>query len=331
MASSKRQSNLELLRLVAMLMVMVCHAIGYVNETDLAGTAGMAKLAISQLCLVCVNVFVMISGWFGIKASLKGVAKLLFQVWFLALLCFGVFATLGLPVSFKKDLVPYLLFGYGYWFVVSYLILYVLSPVLNAFAEKASRKEFRCVLIAFFAAEFVFGFLLDAGHFDYGFSPLFFVGLYLLARYARLYPDKLFSFSKGTDLAVYLGASVLSMVGFWFGYKWFGMGFHLNHYDSPLCIIASLYFLLFFSKLGLQSRLINWLAVSAFAIYLIHTNSLVLPYFRDLSASIMDNPSLIASAGMMFAFIVVAAFLCIVIDKLRILLWNAISRCFEHK
>ena len=196
MASSKRQSNLELLRLVAMLMVMVCHAIGYVNETDLAGTAGVAKLAVSQLCLVCVNVFVMISGWFGIKASLKGAAKLLFQVWFLALLCFSVFAALGLPVSFKKDLLPYLLFGYGYWFVVSYLILYVLSPVLNAFAEKASKKEFRWVLIAFFAAEFVFGFLLDAGHFDYGFSPLFFIGLYLLARYTRLYPDKLFSFNK---------------------------------------------------------------------------------------------------------------------------------------
>ena len=331
MASSKRQSNLELLRLVAMLMVMVCHAIGYVNETDLAGTAGVAKLAVSQLCLVCVNVFVMISGWFGIKASLKGAAKLLFQVWFLALLCFSVFAALGLPVSFKKDLLPYLLFGYGYWFVVSYLILYVLSPVLNAFAEKASKKEFRWVLIAFFAAEFVFGFLLDAGHFDYGFSPLFFIGLYLLARYTRLYPDKLFSFNKGTDLAVYLAASVLSMVGFWFGYKWFGMGFHLNHYDSPLCIIASLYFLLFFSKLGFQSRVINWLAVSAFAIYLIHTNSLVLPYFKNLSASIMDNPSLAVSAGMILAFIVVAAFLCIVIDKLRILLWNAISRCFEHK
>ena len=121
------------------------------------------------------------------------------------------------------------------------------------------------------------------------------------------------------------------MVGFWFGYKWFGMGFHLNHYDSPLCIIASLYFLLFFSKLGFQSRVINWLAVSAFAIYLIHTNSLVLPYFKNLSASIMDNPSLAVSAGMILAFIVVAAFLCIVIDKLRILLWNAISRCFEHK
>ena len=78
-----RQSNFELLRLIAMLMVMICHAVGYVQETSLFGIAGISKLAVNQLCLICVNVFVMVSGWFGIKSSLKGVAKLLFQVFFL--------------------------------------------------------------------------------------------------------------------------------------------------------------------------------------------------------------------------------------------------------
>ena len=57
-----RQSSFELLRLIAMLMVMICHAVGYVQETDLVGIAGVSKLAIGQLCLICVNVFVMISG-----------------------------------------------------------------------------------------------------------------------------------------------------------------------------------------------------------------------------------------------------------------------------
>lgn len=325
-----RRSNFELLRIIAMLMVVICHAIGYVNEADLVGTIGVARLAINQLCLVCVNVFVMISGWFGIKASWKGAAKLLFQVVFVALLCFGVFALLGLPVSFKKDLLPYLLFGYGYWFVVSYLILYALSPVLNAFAEKASHKELSGVIFAFFLAEFVFGFLLDAGHFDFGFSPLSFIGLYLLASYARTCPAKLFSLKKWVDFAIYFGASVLSIIGFWFGYKWFGMGFHLNHYDSPLAIIASLYFLLFFSKLEFQSRFVNWMAASAFAIYLIHTNSLVYPYFRQCALFITENNSLIASAGLLLVFILASAFFCILIDKPRILLWGFLSRCFDQ-
>ena len=324
----ERQSNFELLRLVAMLMVMLCHAVGYVEETDLAGVAGIGKLAVGQLCLVCVDVFVMISGWFGIKASLRGAAKLLFQVVFLALLCFGVFAALGLPVSFRKDILPYLLFGYGYWFVVSYLILYALSPVLNAFVERASKKEFGGVLIAFFAAEFVFGFLLDAGHFDYGFSPLFFIGLYLLARYVRMYPGKLSSFRKGTDLAIYLGVSLLSMVLFWFGYKWFGMGFHLNHYDSPLTVVAALYLLLFFSKLNFRSKTVNWLAISAFAIYLLHENSLVAPCYHRLFEHLHDSVCPAALYPAILGIVIVLALAFILIDKLRLLTWNAIKDRF---
>ncbi|MBR5100855.1 MAG: acyltransferase family protein [Bacteroidales bacterium] len=324
----ERQSNFELLRLVAMLMVMLCHAVGYVQEQDLVGAAGVGKLAVGQLCLVCVNVFVMISGWFGIRASLKGAAKLLFQVVFLALLCFGVFAALGLPVSFRKDLLPYLLFGYGYWFVVSYLILYALSPVLNAFVERASKKEFGGVLIAFFAAEFVFGFLLDAGHFDYGFSPLFFIGLYLLARYVRMHPGKLSSFRKGTDLAIYLGASLLSMVLFWFGYKWFGMGFHLNHYDSPLTVVAALYLLLFFSKLSFRSKTVNWLAVSAFAIYLLHENSLVAPFYHHLFEHLHDSVCPTALYPAMLGIVIALALAFILIDKLRLLAWDALKGRF---
>ena len=325
-----RQSNFELLRLIAMLMVMACHAIGYVQGTDLIGFLGASRLVITQLCAVAVDVFVMISGWFGIKASWKGAAKLIFQVWFLAVLCCLVFLVLGMPVSFKKDLLPYLLFGSGYWFVVSYLILYALSPILNSFVEQATQKQFAGVLVAFFLAEFIFGYVLDLGHFDYGFSPLFFIGLYLLARYARLYPGRLFSFSKGLDFIIYLGISILSMLGFWLGYKWFGMGFHLNHYDSPLIVVSSLAFLLFFSKLKFYSEFINHLASSAFAIYLIHTHSLVYPLFKRGADSILANSSPLVSIFFLFVFIICSAGFCILIDKLRLYVWIRISPSQKH-
>lgn len=324
-----RQSNFELLRLVAMLMVMVCHAVGYVQESDLVDLTGASRLVITQLCAVCVNVFVMISGWFGIKASVKGAVKLLFQIWFLALLCFGTFAVFGLPVSFKKDLLPYLLFGSGYWFVVSYLILYILTPVLNVFAQTAFPSEFRSVLIAFFLAEFVFGFLLDRGHFHYGFSPLFFVGLYLLARFVRLHPGRVTTFSKRTDFFIYLSLSVLSIFGFWFGYKWFGMGFHLNHYDSPLTILATLYFLLFFSKLKFQNKAINWLAVSAFAIYLLHENALVSPYYHLQFSWMRDNLPLYLYYPLLFCIVLILGLLFILIDKLRMFAWSALLKSFN--
>ena len=322
---STRQSNFELLRLVSMLMVMMCHAIGYINQEDLVGTSGFVRLAVSQLVLVCVNVFVMISGWFGIKASWKGVGALLFQVVFLALLCFGVFYLLGLPVSFKRDLLPYLLLGKGYWFVVSYLILYALSPALNSFAQHASQKQFRSALIMLFAAEFGYGFLLDTGHYLFGFSPLAFVSIYLLARYVRMYPEKLFTCSKWADLSVWFIVSEVSAVLFWLGYKWFGMGFHLNHYDSPLAIVAALYFLLFFSKLEIKSSFINWCASSAFAIYLIHENSLVRPYYDRLADLIRDATSPAIWYFAMPCAAILLGFLIILLDKVRQGAWKGVS------
>ena len=326
MTKMHRQSNFELLRIICMLMVMAGHAIGYVQETDLFGIDGICKLTVSQLCLVCVNVFVMISGWFGIKASWRGIGALLFQVFFISGLCFLVFFLLGQPVSFKDHLLPYLLFGKGYWFVVSYLILYALSPVLNAFCEKATQRVFLKVLLIIFIAEFVFGFLLDTGHYAYGFSPLAFISLYLLARYVRMYPGKVFSFKRGYDLLIYLGISILSIAGLWLGYKWFGMGFHLNHYDSPLAIAASLFFLLFFSKLQFQSKAINWLASSAFAIYLIHENCLISPYYREGFRSLHDSLPLGLFYPSMFGLLVLIGLACILIDKPRQWIWNLMSK-----
>ena len=331
MNTSVRQSNFELLRIISMLMVLICHANGYVNQDDMVGAEGVIRVVINQLFLICVNVFVMISGWFGIKTTWRGAGSLLFQTIFWGLAIAGVFALIGLPVSLKKDILPCLLFGYEYWFVVSYLILFAIAPVLNQFCENASKREFQGALIAFFLAEFIYGFLLNAGHFASGFSPLFFIGLYLLARYVRLYPGRLFSFKKGYDITIYLVISVISIFGLWFGYKWFGMGFHLNHYDSPLAIAAALFFLLFFSKLQFQSKTINWLAISAFAIYLIHENSLVSPFYRKLVLGIKDAVPLEAYYPLLFVTAILIGLLCILIDKPRILAWNKLLSILQPR
>lgn len=313
-----------------MLMVVACHANGYVNQEDLVGLHGITKLLINQFCLVCVDVFVMISGWFGIKASWKGAAKLLFQVLYVTASCVIIAFITGIPVSFKNDVLPYLLFGKGYWFVVSYLILYALAPILNSFVENASQKVFRSVLLSWLIVEFIFGFVLDFSHFSGGFSPLFFIGLYLLARYAHLFPESLFKFNKKTDFTVYFILSILSAILFWFGYKWLGMGFHLNRYDSPLAILASLYFLLGFSKCKIHNNAINWLASSAFAIYLIHTHNLVYPYFKR-TVAIITGATGFFSIGAVFAFVLFLSLVCIIIDKPRLLLWERINKRFYSK
>jgi len=260
----QRQSNFELLLIVCMLMVIATHAkLGgtpEISQADIQANPSLSFLwvLINQILVICVDVFVMISGWFGIKASWKGVGKLLFQVLFIALLCTLVCAALGVKVLNGMTLAC--LVGAGYWFVPAYLVLYAISPALNMFIEEASQKTYINVLILFFACEFIYGYLFTMGIFDRGFSPMSFVGLYLLAAYIRKYPNKLTTLSKGWDFAIWFGITILSVLIFYFGNKYWGIGFHLNHNYSPLVIAASAYFLLGFSKIKMgYNKFINWL------------------------------------------------------------------------
>jgi surface polysaccharide O-acyltransferase-like enzyme len=88
-----RQSNIELLRIIVMFMVMCIHttlAIRYPEMESATSTEYFVVGAIKAFSLVAVNVFVMISGWFGIKFSFSGLYSFIFQVLLFTLLCYAI-------------------------------------------------------------------------------------------------------------------------------------------------------------------------------------------------------------------------------------------------
>ena len=160
----KRESNIELCRILAMLLVLLLHAnyfsLGEVEYSDIQvnKVGALLKAFAEQLCIICVNVFVLISGWFGIRPNVKGGLSLLFQVFFYHILVVLLFLCIGEPVSLEQVLDGFY-FGSPYWFVMSYLILYAISPILNAFIESSTPRIFASVLIVFFLLEFIYGWI----------------------------------------------------------------------------------------------------------------------------------------------------------------------------
>lgn len=71
-----RESNFELLRIIAMFMVLVLHAdfqaLGEPTRADIISSplTSSLKVFFEMASIVAVNVFVLISGWFGIRGSL---------------------------------------------------------------------------------------------------------------------------------------------------------------------------------------------------------------------------------------------------------------------
>lgn len=339
MSVKHRQSNMELLRIVSMLFVLILHAnflgIGAPTKVDLdaAPLSTFIRCFTEASAIVAVDVFVLISGWFGIRFSIKKLSAFLFQVLFFSLGFFIVFSVINPSEAFTIDRIKgiFLLNG-DYWFVKAYLILFILSPVLNAFVERASRKEFLTFLVSFYTLHTIYGWCMDASvaFTMNGTTGLSFIGLYMLGRYVRLFPSYLTCLPKEKDLLIYLGGVLILCV--------FNLLFlYLNHsitvsgrlysYASPIVIASSLYLLFFFSKLSFTDKMVNWVASSCFAVYLFHCNGFLFEkYFKQVIYAIYCDVqyALIGiSAYILFIYMV-----AILLDKIRFYFWNKLSDRF---
>ena len=339
---NKRNSNIELLRIVAMFLVMVLHtlfiAIGTPSQSQCLFAPGnaIARLFFQSLAIVAVDVFVLISGWFGIKPTLKKLLSLFFQVFFFTITILIVFGFIrGFGNISIGSMLKSLMITKGYWFIKSYICLFILSPVLNLFAEKADKRTFSIVLICFFAFQTIYGWTDSAPEFSYGCSVVSFAGLYLLARYLRLYPVRLQS-KRGLCLLVYLALSLLLAFIVW---ELIIQDFYTKHsvsvafsYINPLVVISSL--ALFFTFVNTEvphSKTINWVATSVFAVYIIHVNGFIFGYFKDAVRYIYSNYPVVARGLLILLFLVAVFIICVLLDKIRIAVWRVVEKLFTKE
>lgn len=328
-----RQSNFELLRILAIFLILLYHAntfsLGECTRDDCVNdpAGSMIRLFWNSLCCIGVNLFVMISGWFGIKPTLKGAFSLLFQVWFYCSLILCVFWGLGIPVE-TKWILKMFFFGSAYWFINEYLVLYVFSPVLNAFINNSSVILVKNVLIAFFILEIGLGWMIQFSGFGGGYYAIHFFGLYLLMRYVRLYGGKIKALPKWSYLVIYLACSIIPALGAFYGRVYFNYGFGQVHYSSPFVILAALAIFLLFLRLEFKNKTINWLAASALAIYLVHVNPIVIPYYKGMILNIYNNTNEFHFFIAAFFVSFIIGILCMVFDKIRILIWNKFCEIF---
>lgn len=316
-----RQSGIELLRIVAIVMVLVCHAnarvLGLPSRAEVFSVPApsIARMLFGAMAVYGVNIFVMISGWFGIHAKPKGLAKLLFEVLFLLWGIYAVFLLTGNATFNMHDIKVCLALTDEYWFVMAYVGLYIFSPVLNAFVEKASKRELQLLLVGFYVFQCYY--CWASGTLDYfrGYSITFFFGLYLTARYFRLYPVRILSRHGGlvyvASLAVVTTVSVVALVlvGNWA---------RMLRYDNPLVIVGAIGLLNAFSHLRFHSRLVNSLATACFAVYIIHFDPLVFHYFAMAVKSIYNSTSGLVTVAAISMFLVAVFLACWLIDRVRL-------------
>ena len=82
----RRDSNIELLRIVSMILVLVTHAC-YVSlgaplqeDISISFSSSLMRSLSESLSNVGVNTFILISGWFGIRSRLSRFVEFIFQI-----------------------------------------------------------------------------------------------------------------------------------------------------------------------------------------------------------------------------------------------------------
>lgn len=291
---SARQSNIELLRILAMLAIIANHAIVHGHAVWPAGTLSVNRLW-GQLIQVPgfsgVDAFVLISGYFLLPArSLRTsrIVKLWAQIAFYSMLLYALFivcgaAPLRLGTLFAR-LTP--ITSVRWWFASTYFILYLLTPWLNRLLNALDKRQYVgllallgllwCVVPTLEGAVFQSVALFQNNHLPW------FVFLYALGGYLRRFDGmtawsgrRLLALAGLCLLMIFLTSVVLALLGRWKGVFAQHALFLADLQTLPSLAAAVLLFL-GLSRLDVGAKpAINRVSSAMFGVYLIHDDELV--------------------------------------------------------
>ncbi len=295
MKGKARQANIELLRITAMVMVVILHYFvkggAEVSLVEDTGSINLIIWALKGLCIVTINLYVLISGYFLLEARWK--LSRLVNLWLqtmvysvgVPLVCFvlglgevpqwGIYDWINVifPVQMEH-----------YWFITAYTVLYLFVPVLSAGVKHMTQKQHQMVIVGllmiFSIPKTVLPILIPTDRYGYDFG--WFLCLFMIASYIRLYGISVFN-SKGKSFAVYFAAvtgmwlislvcGLLSRKGLPLAYM-MDMPYCHNHFLVLVAAVA-LFYAFRYIKIpqGRVSDMICKISPYTLGVYLLHEN-----------------------------------------------------------
>lgn len=293
--NKSRMANLELLRCLAMMMVIVLHYLGKgnllppLNSTEMNATGIMAWV-LEALCIVAVNVYMMISGYFLCTSSFKlsRLLKLWLQVWTYSVIIGLIAAFTGVIPAAEVDTHYYLtlLFPVSmghYWFMTAYVFLYLLLPLLGAGVRRMTKEQMQLTIVLLLAvfslSKTILPVRLEKD--GKGMDCLWYLCVFVTAAYIRRFGIKCLE-RKAVALALYF-VGCLAVVGEAFVLRLLylragslerilSISLEYNHFVQFLAAVG---LFCFFLQIKGTGRVATWAAKAApytLGVYLLHEN-----------------------------------------------------------
>ena len=224
-----RQANLELLRCVAMMMVIVLHYLGKGNllvSLDAEYVEGLYPAEylawlLESFCIVAVNVYMFISGYFLCNSTFKP-SRLIqwwLQVWMYSVAVGLIGALTGVmeETAFDTHFLLTLIFPVAmdhYWFMTAYIFLYVLLPFLGMAVQRMTKRQLQIaamlLLFVFCIQKSVLPVRLETD--GLGYDCLWYICVFVAAAYVRRFGVP-FLEKKGRGIVLYVVCCLLIFGG----------------------------------------------------------------------------------------------------------------------
>lgn len=280
-----RNSSIELLRLLLMFLIVLGHCI--IHGLGLYGLSpnshGIINLisnsdlpivmVIYGFCTCAVDCFVLISGYYKIKLTKKKFLSILFSLLFYVILL-NLTPNL-IQHNYSMAIRDILFISHSpYWFIIDYLFLMIFAPLLNFLFERMSSRYYKILLITMLLASCYLGFLYNNPINTNGYTLFQFILMYCIGRYIKLHNIKI---PNSIAIPSYILGAILCGLLMYAMYH-----FNLNnyiwrmaYYNNPIVMLNSLMLFYIFLNINIKSQLINSIAASTLAIYLVQSSNWV--------------------------------------------------------
>ena len=358
----ERDSGIELLRVFAMLLVIGVHAFsygGFYAEAKAAGGHVAAAALLMKLATrAAVNIFVIITGYFMIRApfdlrkNMRRVGAVYQKMLFYSVTLTVIFLLLGssfwvdrgeqmsLLQVVCKGLMP--VTSQTWYFLTDYLLLCLLIPFVNLALQKLDRRQYTLLVFGLFAFMSVWMTLTQVYPFRRVFEPFGYENLYSgkqVFHFLFIYVIGgwfgRFEKERKRPQPLWLCAALATVL---LNYVLFtrlppSCGFQnvAGDYANPLLVFNAVFLLLFFKDLHFKSRIVNTLGGATLGVYaLTEFRFLRTVLWNTVSFKKMDNTNLwlnvVHVAVVVCGVFLAAAAVDLLVTRLLSLLQSAVQK-----
>lgn len=288
----ERNWGVDMLRIVAMLMVVMLHILGpggILFEADKQSAIFSAAWFVEMMFFCAINCYGLISGYVGVGAKYK--YSNLAYIW-LQVVAYSVGITLFFHLRYP-DVIPFknviesffpVCNGY-YWYFTAYFGMFIFAPVLNAAVNTLKKHELRAMLVCTFIILCVLPshFKEDIFLTGWGYSTIWLCFLYLTGGYVKrhgFFKNRiwfcivLYWVNVLLTWGVKLWEEYVSPSAYWADLS----GGLLTQYSSPTVFLSGLALFVIFTQLkfpSLINKLIALISPLTFGVYIIHAHPLM--------------------------------------------------------